>query len=118
MRYSLIAALAGLLPLTGRFTSIQGICMVSVYFSGAVVLAWRKFRLAGFWRSVFVFLMVAILYLNIVSVSTRLYSRSVMCGLASREFGTQLEGTQFLIGLAFAVLGALAVKIHHTHLTH
>src|SRR5208282_5751839 len=64
LRYSLVASVAGLLPLTPHLSPIQGICMLSVYCAGAVVLAWRKFRLAGLWRPVFAFFLVAVLYLN------------------------------------------------------
>jgi len=73
LRYSLIASVAGLLPLTPHFSPIQGICVLSVYCAGVVVLAWLKFRLVGLWRSVFAFSMVGVLYLNVAFVSIRMF---------------------------------------------
>jgi energy-converting hydrogenase Eha subunit C len=112
LRLSLLAALAGLFPLTRHLTPVQGICMMSVYCSGAVVLAWRKFHLVGLWRAAFAFLVVAILYLNVVSVSIRLSAiTSVQSGLCS-------EFVQFLLASFFAALGVLAITMSRTRQTH
>jgi hypothetical protein len=113
LRYSLIAALAGLLPLTRHLSPVQGICMLSVYCAGAVVLAWRKFRLAGLWRSVFAFSVVAVLYLNVVSVSIRLFKYSPVFVMASAKSGSIFEIAQFFFALTFAALGVRAVRICH-----
>jgi energy-converting hydrogenase Eha subunit C len=95
LRYSLIASLVGLLPLTGHLAPIQRIYMLSVYCSGFIILAWRKFHLAGLWRSIFAFLIVAVLYLNVASVSTLLFSHSPL-----------------------SVLGVLAVRMCHAQRTN
>ena len=118
LRYSLIASLAGLLPLTRHISPIQGVCMLSVYCSGAVFLAWRKFRLAGLWRPVFAFLIAAILYLNVVSVSIRLFSHSALFAIASTASGSLFETAQFFFASAFSVLGALAAKTCYVPRTH
>jgi len=118
LRYSLIASLAGLLPLTGQLSPIQGICMLSVYCSGAVVLAWRKFRLAGLWRPVFAFFIVAVLYLNVVSVSIRLLKHSPLFAMASTESGPRFISAQFFFASVFAMLGVLAVRMCHAQRTH
>jgi len=110
LRYSLIASLAGLLPLTSHLSPIQIICMLSVYCSGAVVLAWRKFRLAGMWRPVFAFLVVAVLYLNIVAVSIRVYGPSSLIALRSAKPGLNFESAQFFFASVFVVLGVLAIR--------
>jgi hypothetical protein len=114
LRYSLIASVAGLLPLTPQLSPIQGICMLSVYCAGAVILAWRKFHLAGLWRPVFAFFIVACFYLNVVSVSFRLCKDSLPFEMASMESGSPFEVAQFLFASVSAVLGVLAVRKCHT----
>ncbi|MGO9339206.1 MAG: hypothetical protein ACLPY1_17055 [Terracidiphilus sp.] len=118
LRYSLIASLAGLLPLTRHLSPMQGICMLSVYCSGAVVLAWREFRLAGLWRPVFAFFIVAVCYLNVVSVSIRLFKDSLLFAIASAESGARFEIAQFFVASVFAVLGVLAVRMCPPQRTH
>jgi hypothetical protein len=99
LRCSLIAAMAGLLPLTRHISPVQGICMLSVYCAGAVVLAWRKFCLAGPWRAVFAFFIVAVLYLNVVSVSIRLFNYSPAFVMVSAESGSLFEIAQFFFAV-------------------
>lgn len=107
---SLIASLAGLLPVTHHLSPIQGICILSVYCAGAVVLAWRKFRLAGLWRSVFAFLIVAVLYLDVLSMSIQLFKHSSLFSMTAMDSGPRFEMAQFFFALVFAVLGVLAVR--------
>jgi len=111
--YSLIASVAGLMPLTHRLSATQGICMVTVYCAAVVFLAWRKFHLAGVWRPVFAFSMVAVLYLNVVSLSVQLFDHSPLSSTAATEHGIHLGVVQLCITLAFAALGALAVQRCH-----
>jgi hypothetical protein len=118
LRYSLLASLTGLLPLPPQLSPIQVICMLSVYCSGAVVLAWRKFHLAGLWRPVFAFFIVAVLYLNIVSVAMRLFEHSALFAMASTASGQILEIAQFLFASVFTVLGVLAVRMCHAQRAH
>lgn len=119
LRYSLIAGVAGLLPLTSHIATIQGICMLSVYCSGAVVLAWRRFdRADGLWRAVFAFSIVAVLYLNVVFVSIRLSMFSAQFAMASTESGSRFEIAQVCFASVFAVLAVLAVRVCHTGRTH
>jgi hypothetical protein len=117
LEYSLIASVAGLLPITGHLSPTQGICMLSVYCVAAVVLAWRKFHLAGRWRPIFAFFIVAVLYLNVVSLSIRLFRYSAQFAMASTESGSRFEITQFFIASIFAVLGVLAVRVCHAQRT-
>jgi hypothetical protein len=93
---SLIASLACLLPLTRHMLPIQGICMLSVYCAGVVVLAWHKFHLAGPWRAIFAFSIVAVLYLDVVSVSIQLFNHFAIAQLS--------------LASAFVVLGVLSVR--------
>jgi hypothetical protein len=118
LEYSLIAGVAGLLPLTHHLSPTQGICMLSVYCAGAVVLAWRKFHLAGLWRPVFAFSIVAVLYLNVVSVSIQLFNHSPLFAMAATESGSHFEIAQFFLASAFAVLGLLSVRMCHAQRTN
>jgi hypothetical protein len=118
LRYSLLAALAGLPPLTRHLSPIQEICILSVYCAAAVVLACFKFRLAGMWRPVFAFSIVAALYLNVVSVSIRLFEYSSLFAMASTESVSRFEIAQFCFASVFAVLGVLAVRMCHARRTH
>jgi hypothetical protein len=118
LRYSLIAALVGLLPLTRHLSPMAEVCMLSVYCAGAGVLACCKFRLAGLWRPVFAFSIVAVLYLNIVSVSIRLFKHSSLFAMASTESLSPFRIAQFCLASVFAVLGVLAVRTCHAPRTH
>ena len=113
---SLIASLAGLLPLTRHLSPIQGICMMSVYCAGAVILVWRKFHLAGLWRPVFAFLIVAALYLNVVFVSIRFLNPSPLSSMAATGAGLRFQIAQFVFASVFAVLGVMSVR--HARRTH
>jgi hypothetical protein len=114
LRYSLIASLSGLLPLPRHLPSIQEICMMmTVYCSAAVVLAWRKFGLAGLWRPVFALSLVAVLYLNVVSVSIQLFNHSLLFAMTATESGSYFEIAQFFFASVFVVLGALSIRICH-----
>jgi hypothetical protein len=117
LRYSLIAALVGLIPLTRHLSPIQEICMLSVYCSGAIVLAWRRFQLAGLWRPAFAFSIVAALYLNVISVSIRLFTFSVWFPMVSTQSASRFEIAQFFFASVFAVLGVLAVRTCHVQRT-
>jgi len=113
---SLIASLACLLPLTRHMLPIQRICMLSVYCAGVVVLAWRKFHLAGLWRPVFAFFIVAVLYLNVVSLSIQVFNHSPSFSTIETDSGSHFEIAQFFLASAFAVLGVLSVR--HAQRTH
>jgi hypothetical protein len=115
---SLLASLVGLLPLTRHLLPIQGICILSVYFAGVVVLAWRKFHLDGLWLSVFAFSIVAVLYLNVVSVSIRLFTCSAQFEMVSTKYGPLFGIAQFAFASVFAVLAVMAVRKCHTQQTH
>jgi len=111
LRYSLVASLVGLLPLTRHLSAIQAICMLSVYCSAAIALAWRKFHLAGLWRPVFALSIVVVLYLNVVSMSIRLFNYSPLFSMESTDSGSPFAVAQFLFASVFAVLGVLAVRV-------
>ncbi|HKN20014.1 MAG TPA: hypothetical protein VJX73_01285 [Terracidiphilus sp.] len=118
LKYSLIASLAGLLPLTHHLSLSQGICMLSVYCSAVVVLACLKFHLAGIWRTVFAFSITVVLYLNVVSLLIQLFNRSHLFATATSVAYSVLEITQFLLAAFFVVLEVLAVRKCHVKPAH
>jgi hypothetical protein len=111
--YSLFASLAGLLPLGHQLSLNQGICMLSVYCSGVVVLACLKFHLAGMWRAIFAFSITVVLYLNVVSLLNQLFNHSPLFATAISGTCSVLEITQFLLAAFFVVLEVLAVRKCH-----
>ena len=113
---SLIASVAGLLPLTRHLSPIQGICMLSAYCAGAAVLAWRKFHLVGLWRPVFAFFIVAVLYLNVVCLSIQLFNHSHLIAMAATESGSRFGIAQLLLASAFFALEVMSVR--HAQRTH
>lgn len=110
LEFSLMASIAGLLPLTHRLTPLQATCMLSVYCSGVVVLACQKFRLAGLWRPFFAFFIAMILYLNVVSLSIQLFNHALLFMTATAKAHTHFEITQLLLAVFFAVMGVIAVR--------
>jgi hypothetical protein len=84
--------------------------MLSVYCAAAVVLAWRKFHLAGWWRPVFGFVIVAVLYLNVVSLSIQLLNHSSLFATPATESGSHFAIAQFFLASVFSALGVLAVR--------
>ncbi len=92
--------------------------MLSVYCAGVAVLAWCKFRLDGLWLSVFAFSIVAVLYLNVVSVSIRLFTDFAQLAMASTKSGSLFEIAQFVFASVFAVLAVLILRKCHTQQTH
>jgi hypothetical protein len=111
---SLITSVIGLFlpfhPLQG-LTPTQTTFMLSVYVAGVAVLAWRKYHLAGTWRSIFALTATIVLYLNSVAFLAlvfKLVSHSRM--QAFSRPGPTLIIMQFLFMALFAVLGILAAR--------
>jgi hypothetical protein len=110
LRWSLVASLAGLMPLTRHLAPVQQTCMVSVYCSGAAITAWLKFGLVGRSRRIFAVAITGILYLDVVFVATRLFRNPP---LFTAPLGNPLpffQLTQILFAAAFIVMGILAVR--------
>lgn len=118
LRYSLLASLVGLLPPTRHLVPIQEICMLSVYCSGAAILAWLKFHFAGVWRLVFAFLITVVLYLHVVSISIQFFNHVPLFITANMQSYPRFEITQLFLAAIFALLGMLAVTKCHPQPTH
>jgi len=110
LRWSLVASVAGLMPLTRHLTPIQQICIVSVYCSGAAIVAWLKFGLAGNSRRIFAVSVTAVLYFDVAFVIARIFRTTPLftAPLAPPRSFSQL--LQILIAAAFIVIGILAVR--------
>jgi hypothetical protein len=107
---SLLACVAGLLPLAGHLAPIQDICMLSVYCSAAAITAWLKFHLFGVWRPVFAFSITAVLYLDVVTGSMELLKIARIFSNALAVPSPAFHILQVLLALALAVLALIAVR--------
>lgn len=110
LRWSLVASLAGLMPLTRHLTPIQQACMVSVYCTGAAIIAWRKFGLVGRSRRIFALSVTGILYFDVVFVATRLFRNPPLFTAPIANPLPLFQVGQILFAAAFAVLGILVAR--------
>jgi hypothetical protein len=110
LRWSLIASLAGLMPPTRHLTPVQLICMVSVYCSGAAIVAWLKFGLVGRSRRIFALSVTAILYFDIVFVATPIFRNPPLFTARLAQPLPFFQFVQILFASAFIGLGVLALK--------
>ncbi len=117
LKCSLITSVIGLFlpfhPLQG-FTPTQTAFMLSVYAAGVATLAWRKYHLAGIWRSIFALAATIVLYLNSVAFLVQVFelvSHSRM-PVFSRP-GPTLMVAQILFMAFFVGLGIVAAKRFH-----
>ena len=109
-RWSLVASVAGLLPLTRHLTPVQQIGMLSVYCSVASIIAWLKFGLVGRWGGIFAVAVTAVLYLNFVFVATHLFRNPPLFTTPLVNPLPLFQLVQILFAAAFIVLGILAVR--------
>ena len=110
LRWSLVASLAGLLPLARHLTPIQQTCMVSVYCSGVAIIAWRKFGLVGRSRRIFAVCVTGILYFDVVFVATHLFRNPPLFTAPLANPLPLFQFAQILFAATFVVLGILAVR--------
>jgi hypothetical protein len=111
LRFSLLASLAGLMPLARHITPVQSICMASVYCSAAAIVAWFKFGLLGRSRRVFAIAVTAVLYFDCVFVFTWLFGNPPLFTVRLAQPLAFLQYLQILFAASFLVLGALAAKM-------
>jgi hypothetical protein len=110
LRWSLVASLAGLMPLSRHLTPVQQICMASVYCSGAAIIAWLKFSLVGSSRRIFALSITGILYFDVVFVATRLFRNPPLFTAPLANPLPFFQFVQILFTAAFTVLGILAAR--------
>lgn len=113
LKLSLIASLAGLMPMARHLAPLQQICMVSVYCSAAAIVAWLRFGLLGRSRRIFAVSVTAVLYFDLVFVFTRIF-RNPPLFTAPLELPLPFfQLLQILFAAGFLVLGSLAVMKCH-----
>lgn len=110
LRWSLVASLAGLMPMTRHLTPVQQTCIVSVYCSGAAIIAWLKFGLVGRSRRVFALSVTGVLYFDLIFVATRLFRNPPLFTAPLANPLALFQFAQILFAAAFIVLGILAVR--------
>jgi hypothetical protein len=110
LQCSLIASLAGLMPLTRHLAPAQQVCIFSVYCSAAAIFAWLKFGLAGRARRIFAVAVTAVLYFDIVFVATRLFRNPPLLTAPFVRPVPVFQLVQILFAGAFVVLGILAAR--------
>jgi len=74
LRCALVASVARLLFPLYSLQPAHWFAMSSIYVSGAAILAWCRFRLAGVWRSIFAFSITIVLCVNLVFVTTQAFT--------------------------------------------
>ena len=84
--------------------------MVSVYCSGAAIVAWLKFGLVGRWRGIFALSVTAVLYFDCGFVLTRLFRNSLLFAPSPAQSFSTFQLVQFLFATGFIVVGILAVR--------
>ncbi len=110
-RSSLAASVAGLLLSVRHLSLTQWLVMVSVYVSGAATLVWRKFHLAGVWRSICAFRTTIVLSLDILILTTQAFEHiPVLKTLAPTLSEPEFLASQLLEAFFFLALGMVAVR--------
>ena len=108
--WSLIACIAGLMPLTRHLTPVQQTCMISVYCSAAAIVAWLKFGLLGHSRLIFAVAVTAVLYFDLVFVFTRILGNPPLFTTPLAQPLPLFQCAQILFAAGFLVLGILAAR--------
>jgi hypothetical protein len=117
LTWSLVASLAGLMPLSRHLTPVQQTSMVSVYCSAAAIIAWLQFGLVGRSRLIFALSVTGVLYFDLVFVATRLFRNPPLFTAPLANPLPFFQLVQILFAAAFIVLGILAVRKCRIELT-
>lgn len=111
LQCSLFASVTGGLSSFFHPQPTAGLSMLLVYVTGVPVLAWRKFHVAGVWRSIFAFGASIVFFLNIVVAFNLIFSQSRLSkSLPLAPFKSQLFGVQMAVLSLFVILGIVAAK--------
>ena len=110
LRLSLLAGLAGLLPLASPLMPVQQIGMVSVYCSAVAIVAWLRFRLEGHSRAIFAVAVTSVLYFDLVFVFTRLFKHPPLFTARFTQPLSSYQFLQILFAAGFVVLASLAAR--------
>jgi hypothetical protein len=111
LRSSLAASITGLLFPFHQLPPTHWNSMLSVYLSGAAILAWRKFQLAGVWSSVFAMSTSIVLYLNVLAVMIQVFKHMPsLIVLAPTLSESRFLVMELVVMIPFAMYGIVAAK--------
>jgi hypothetical protein len=119
LRCNLAASVTWLLLPFHHFEPMHWVSMLSVYLSGAVILAWHKYHLTGVWRSIFAMATTIVLYLNVLVAIALVFKQiSPVNVMVPAQSALAFLVMQLAVMVVFVVLGAGAVKRFHVKPTH
>ena len=111
LRLVLATSIVGLLFPSHHLPYTHGISMLSVYVSGASILAWRKFHLTGIWYRIFSLSTTAILYLSVLVAIAQFRSiSSPFLALAPAQSMSVFALIQYIVMVSFAILAILVLR--------
>jgi hypothetical protein len=105
LKCALVASATGLLFPFHHFLPTHWAAMAAVYVSGAAVLAWRKYHLAGIWALLFALSTMLVLCLNILVLIAHVF-RTLIPTQSKPPFLI----TELMVMLLFAGVGLFTVK--------
>src|ERR1700677_1034629 len=111
----LVGNLTGMLFPFHQFLPTHWAYMLSVYLSGAAVLAWRKFHFAGIWSSIFAMSIPIVLYLDVLAVIVQVFKHiPSLMALAPTLSESPFLITEFVVVMPFVMYGIVAAtRFHH-----
>jgi len=108
-RCSLTAGMTGILFPVHHLLLMHWVAMSSVYVAGVAILAWRKFHLAGAWRSVCAFGITMVLCMDILLAITQLFVRiPALRAMAPTQSEPACVLSQVVVLILSAALGTVA----------
>ena len=111
LRLVLATSIIGLLFPSHHLPHTNGISMLSVYVSGASILAWRKFHLNGIWYRIFSLSTTVILYLSVLVAIAQFHrTSSGFLGLVQVQGKSIFAFIQYFVMALFAVLALLSFR--------
>jgi hypothetical protein len=114
LKCSLVTSVTGLLFPFHQFLPTHWAYMLSVYLSGAAVLAWRKFHFAGVWSSIFAMSIPIVLYLDVLAVIVQVFKHTPsLTALAPTLSESPFLVTEFVVLMPFAMYAIVAAKRFH-----
>jgi hypothetical protein len=109
LRSALTASVTGILFPFHHLQPMHFVAMSSVYVTGAAILAWRKFHLAGVWSSICAFSITIVLCLNILFVTSQAFMHiPALNAMAPTQSEPAFVLSQCAVLILFTVLGAVA----------
>ena len=111
LRAVLATSVIGLLFPSQHLPSTHLISFLSVYVSGAAILAWRKFHLVRLWYSVFALSTTMVLCLSVLVAVAQLFGTPTpFRALAPERSDSVFALTQHIVIVSFTMLGILAMR--------